>query len=180
MHNVNVDALRETVSKTKDDASVSRFPLNVNGHWQVEEDKPQFAGTLKYPQGELALFADALPNFGGRGRAPAPMLYCFWAGIACYCSTFANVAALEGVEIKSMSIEANGTLDFSASLGLTDDPFIEDLTWRLVVETDASDKMIQRVRHFTDEQCPAVWMMENEVHLNARVVRKETPDERIA
>ncbi|MBE0447779.1 MAG: hypothetical protein IBX64_06725 [Actinobacteria bacterium] len=44
LHNVNVDVIRETIDRGKDEASTIRFPLNVSGRWQAEEGKPQFTG----------------------------------------------------------------------------------------------------------------------------------------
>ncbi|MHB8841232.1 MAG: OsmC family protein [Candidatus Aquicultor sp.] len=179
-HNVDVDALKETVHITKDNPGMARFVLDLKGTWYTDPNNPQFEADLEYPRGAMALVADSLPLFGGEGRAPAPMLYFFFGAMACYASTFANVAALEDATIKSMSVEALGTLDYAPVLGLTDDPFLDELIFKVIVDTDAPDEKLQRIRHFTDEQCPAVQILQKSIDLHVHIARKERPEFRVS
>ena len=87
MHNVNLDALRETISKAQSDPAVLKQQVTYDGEWQTDGG-PQFVASIPVPNGEPVTFqADFPPPMGGTGSAPSPLAYCFWGGIACYAMT---------------------------------------------------------------------------------------------
>ena len=72
MHNVDVDALEQSVSKAQQDSSAVKHPVAFDGEWQTAEGRPQFRASIPVPNGEPVTFeAD----------------YCFWGGLACYAMT---------------------------------------------------------------------------------------------
>ena len=84
MHNVNTDALKQTIAKAEQDPSVLKQRVSFDGEWQTREGDPQFRATVSVPNGEPFVFeADYPPPMGGTGSAPNPLAYCFWGGMAC-------------------------------------------------------------------------------------------------
>ena len=71
MHNVNVEALEQTVAKAKEDHSAVKQRVSFDGEWQTEEGRPQFRAGIPVPNGDPVIFeADFPPPMGGTGSAP--------------------------------------------------------------------------------------------------------------
>ena len=103
MHNVNTDALQHTIAKAEQDPSALMQRVSFDGEWQTQEGQPQFRATIPVPNGEPFVFeADFPPPMGGTGSAPNPLAYCFWGGLACYAMTYAQEAARQGVQLRSL------------------------------------------------------------------------------
>lgn len=166
MHNVDVDALEGTVATATADASAVRQPVSLSGEWQTEEGRPQFTGTIPYPKGEVTFECDFPGPMGGSGAAPNPLAYCFWGGLACYAMTFAQEAARAGVEVRALRARLETEVDQSRALGVTDNPPVEQIDWRLEVEADAPAETLEELKRLADEHCPGVWCVRNPVPLS--------------
>lgn len=163
MHNVRVEKITETASAAKEDPGAARLDVNLGGHWRSDEARPQFAGTVSFPKGEVVFEADFPPFLGGEGRAPTPLAYCFYGAMCCYGATFATQAAMAGVEIEDLRIDLSLAVDFRGALGVGDFPPLSEFVFDVRVKTDASDEDIVRVKELADARCPAIWAMKNEV-----------------
>jgi len=121
MHNVNTEALKQTIAQAEEDPSALKQRVNFDGDWQTGEGRPQFRATIPAPNGQPFVFeADFPPPMGGTGSAPSPLAYCFWGGLACYAMTYAQEAARQGVELRSMRARTEAEVDMSRALGVTD------------------------------------------------------------
>ncbi|MGZ8638986.1 MAG: OsmC family protein [Actinomycetota bacterium] len=160
---MRLDQIEATAKAATDDPTAVRLDVKLDGGWRVDEERPQFAGMVTFPQGE-ALFEADFPRFlGGEGRAPTPLAYCFYGAMCCYGATFATQAAMAGVHLRSLQIALSLTVDFHAALGLGDVPPLSPFEFQVEVETDASDEDVQHVKTLADERCPAIWAMHNPV-----------------
>lgn len=133
MHNVNTDALKQTIGKAEQDPSALKQHVSFYGEWQTQEGQPQFRATIPVPNGEPFVFeADFPPPMGGTGSAPNPLAYCFWGGLACYAMTYAQEAARQGVQLRSVRAHTEAEVDMSRALDVTDNAPVEhiDCTWR--------------------------------------------------
>ena len=168
MKNINHKVLRETIQKAKTEPDFLKFPLSLEGEWQMDETRPQFMGSFKIANGEtVTLGSDFPPKLGGRGQSPSPLQYCFWGGMACFASIFALTASEENIEIKSLKIRTTGTIDFNQPLGLNNNAPIEGLTWEIEVDSPITQLELDRLTALAEERCPASWMMRNIVPLKA-------------
>ena len=163
MHNVNLDRIRETQRKAKDDATAAMIKVDMKGDWRTDSSKPQFGGTVKFPKGELLLEGDFPPFLGGEGRTPSPLTYCFYGAMCCYGATFAMQAAMAGVELQALRIGLKLTVDFRTALELGSVQPLSPFQFEVEVETKASEEQVQRVKSLADQRCPAIWAMENPV-----------------
>ncbi len=165
VHNVNVNAVEQAARQAQDDPSKARQPVTLSGDFQTAEGDAQFRATIPYPGGEVDFSCDFPPPLGGTGAAPNPLVYCLWGGIACYAMTFALEAAREGVELRALRGTITTEVDLSRALGVSDRPPVEQITWQLDVDTDASPKVLEGLRDLADERCPGVYCMRNEIPL---------------
>ena len=170
-HNVRVDNARQTAEKAKTDPTAAQLKVDLAGEWRVDESKPQFGGTVKFAKGETLFEADFPAFLSGDGRAPSPLIYCFWGALSCYASTFAVQAAMAGVEIKALRSRLRLNVDFRGALGVADVAPLDLFRFELAVETDASDEDIARIKRLAEERCPAIWAMDHPVPHTIEVSR---------
>lgn len=169
MHNVNTDALEQTAATARQDTTAVRQHVAFDGEWQTSQGAAQFRGTIAYPQGETVFEADFPPPMGGTGTAPNPLAYCFWGGLACYAMTFAQEAAMQGVELRALRARLTTEVDQSRALGVTDNPPVEQIDWYLEVEADASTDKIEELKRLADDHCPGVYCVRNPIQLETHL-----------
>lgn len=169
MHNVNAQAIAQTAAKAEEDPSAVVNPIGFKGEFQTEEGLPQFRGTIPYPGGETIFEADFPPPMGGTGSAPNPLAYCFWGGLACYAMTFAQEAAVMGVELRALRAEVTTDVDLSRALGVSDRPPVEGINWRLDVDSDATEEQLAELKRLSDDHCPGAYCIKNPIALNTSV-----------
>lgn len=143
----------------------------MSGDWRLDESKPQFAGTVRYPKGEVVFEADFPPFMGGEGRAPTPLAYCFYGAMCCYGATFAMQAAMAGIPIEALHITLKTTVDFRTALGMGEFTPMSGFDFELKVKTSASDADVQKVKALADQRCPAIWAMDNKVPHTTSVMK---------
>ncbi len=170
MHNFNVDALEQTVSKAQQDSSAVKQPVAFDGEWQTAEGRPQFRASIPVPNGEPVTFeADFPPPMGGTGSAPNPLAYCFWGGLACYAMTYAQEAARQGIELRALKARTEAEVDQSRALGITDNPPVNQIDWHLEVDADAPREKLEELKQLADDHCPGVWCLQNSVNLRTHL-----------
>lgn len=106
---------------------------------------------------------------GGTGSAPNPLAYCFWGGLACYAMTYAQEAAHQGVELRSVTARAEAEVDMSRALGVTDNPPVELIDWHLEVHAEAPREQLEELKRIADEHCPGVYCVRNPVELTTHL-----------
>ena len=122
------------------------------------------------PNGEPVVFeADFPPPMGGTGSAPNPLAYCFWGGLACYAMTYAQEAARQGVQLRSVRARTEAEVDMSRALGVTDNAPVERIDWHLEVEADAPREKLEELKRIADEHCPGVFCVRNPVELTTHL-----------
>lgn len=170
MHNMNVEAVRQTIAAAEQDPAAAVQPVAFNGEWQTEEGDVQFRTEIPLPDGSSVDFeCDYPPHMGGTGRAPNPLAYCFWGGLACFAMTYAQEAAVRGVEIRSLRARVSTELDMSRALGVSDRPPVEGIDWFLEVDADASPEVLAEIKTDSDERCPGAYCISNPIKLSTHL-----------
>lgn len=167
--NVDLEGIARTRAAIGEDPARAKNAVDLGGEWDVNGDAVQFRGTIPFPAGEVEFACDFPPPLGGGGRAPNPLAYCLWGGIACYAMTFATEAADAGVVLRRLSARVTATIDVRRPLGLADVPPVEGLTWTLDVDADASPERIEELRRSADAHCPGHYCITNPMPLETRV-----------
>ncbi|MEY7850063.1 OsmC-related (seleno)protein [Natrarchaeobius sp. A-rgal3] len=95
---------------------------------------------------------------GGENRGPRPLEY-FLAGFAlCQQVIYAKNALATGIEIESLSLEANGEVDPRGVLGIGDAPpgFVDDeITYTTRIESPATRDEVAQLVELAERHCPA-------------------------
>lgn len=165
MHNVDVDALEQTIVKARADPEALKQHVEFGGEWQTGGG-PQFVASIPVPNGEPVIFqADFPPPMGGTGSAPNPLAYCFWGGMACYAMTYAQEAAKQGVALRGLRARTEADVDMTRALGVSDNPPVRRIDWYLDVDADAPREKLDELKRLADEQCPGVYCLRNPVEL---------------
>ncbi len=169
VNNVDVERLKDTISKIGEDISKAKKLNRIEGEWNLG-DGPQFTAKVKYETGEMVLEADQPGFLGGGGTRPGPMIYCLYGSASCYAATFATLCAMEGVNLKKLRIVAESSVDFSKTFGLSDNPIAEKVRFTLYVESDAPGEKIEEIERLSQERCPAVYCLTNSIPLETEIV----------
>jgi uncharacterized OsmC-like protein len=171
MHNVNTDALNQTIAKAQQDPSALKQHVSFDGEWQTQQGQPQFRTTIAVPNGEPFIFEADFPSpMGGTGSAPNPLAYCFWGGLACYAMTYAQEAARQGVEVRALRARTEADVDMTRALGVTDNPPVQRIDWHLEVDADAPGEKLDEIKRIADEHCPGVYCLRNPIELTTHLV----------
>jgi uncharacterized OsmC-like protein len=169
VNNVNLERLNRTIEEAKTDPAKAKRVTRVEGRWNLEQGQPQFSGVLKFESGEVTLEADQPSVLGGGGRLPGPLHYCVYGMASCFVGTFANIAAMMGVHLRSLQVTAEAHFNFSRVFGLSDAPALEKVRITLTVDSDADQAKLQELEELSRQRCPAVYVLSHEVPLIAEV-----------
>jgi uncharacterized OsmC-like protein len=172
MNHVNVEKLDKLVKDIQEDPSNAKIHPKVKGEWVFEDGQPQFRSLMEVEGGEFTIEADMPTKLGGWGSAPGPLNYCLYGLASCYAFTFASLAAMEGVALTRLVVEAVSHVDVSKVVGLSDSPIVEGVEWKVTVGSDADDEMIENLKKLAEERCPAVYCLTNPVELTIDVERE--------
>jgi uncharacterized OsmC-like protein len=170
MHNVNVGAVEQTIAMGSDDPARLVQEVSFSGERQTAEGEPQFRTGIPLPNGQSIPFeADYPSHMGGTGSAPNPLAYCFWGGIACFAMTYAQEAAMRGVELKALRARVETSVDMSRALGVSGRPPVEGIDWHLEVESDAPAAVLEEIKTDSDERCPGAYCISNPIELRTHL-----------
>ncbi|MDP2730515.1 MAG: OsmC family protein [Dehalococcoidales bacterium] len=166
LNNVNVAMLEQVAREAETDKSKVKRSQKIQGEWLLEEGQPQFRAEVSFEGGKVIFESDQPKNLGGGGTRPGPLHYCFFGLVSCYTATFAAMAAIEGIELKTLTARLEGNLNFSRVFGLSQEPVMEEIRITLEVESDAPREKLEEVEKLAAERCPAVFALTEKVRLN--------------
>jgi len=89
---------------------------------------------------------------------------------ACYATTYAQEAALQGVTLRRLSARADAEVDMTRALGVTDNPPVERVDWTIEVDSDADAATLDAIKQTADEHCPGVYCLRNPIELRTELV----------
>ena len=170
LNNVNLPGMMAFMEQAQQDPAVLKKQKRVEGVWNLGSGA-QFGATLAYPKGERTLEADLAPFMGGEGLAPDPIQYCLYGLAACFAGTFVALAASQGVALRSLRVVAENQVDLTRPLGLGDQPVVERVSLKLIVDADATDAVLADLARLARERCPGVYCLTQPIPLDTRVER---------
>jgi uncharacterized OsmC-like protein len=159
LNHVNLESIQGFQEQIQKDPAKRRKTQVIEGEWILEKENGQFQATLKFEKGETILKCDSPIFMGGEGNFPGPLHYCFYGLLSCYTGVFATVCSMMGIELKRLHSKVEGDLNFSRVFGLTEEPIMEEVRVKLMVESDAPEEKIREAERMASERCPAVYTM---------------------
>jgi len=160
-----MEKLNELVEASKKDSTKAKITPKVTGRWIFEDGQPQFRSVMDIEGKQFTVDADMPTKLGGWGTRPGPLHYCLYGLASCYAYTFAAMASMEGVTLKRLELEAESHVDLSKVLGLSDNPIVEEVRWKVKVSSDAPKDKIEKLKNLAEERCPAVYCLTKPVKL---------------
>ena len=170
-NHVNMEKLKELMEAIKENSSNAKIAPKIAGKWIFEEGQPQFSSKIEVEGGSFTVEADMPSKLGGWGTKPGPLHYCLYGLASCYAFTFAALAAMEGITLRKLEMEAEGHIDVSKVLGLSENPIVEEVRWKVIVDSEADEGQIEKLKKLAEERCPAVYCLTNQVKLTIDLVR---------
>lgn len=173
LNNVNLDKIMATLEKAKADLSTLKKVNIVEGEWLFREGGPQFRAEVKIEGRKAVLEADQPSFLGGSGSAPGPMIHCLYGVASCFAATFATIAAKEGVELTKLKIVAESHVDLSRSLGVSDNPTVDKVIFKVLCEATAGKEKIEEIKRLAQERCPAVYCLTTPIPLQVELAEEQ-------
>ena len=170
MNNISLAEVTSFVEEVKQDLSKSKRTKKVECSWNFDARKPQMESKVQYLEGETTLHSDLAPFMGGRGLAPDPIQYCLFGLAACFAGTLMSTATMMGIKIQSLKVSAENSMDFSKTIGLTNNPITEKVKIITEVKSDANRDQLKEVERLARERCPGVYCLINPIPLELELV----------
>ena len=145
VNGIDVDELRDFVASAQRDAAVADRDPVVVAHW-AGGDRAEVAFT----SGETSVFI-------GGADEPSAMKMVLASLVACDVDLVANRAALLGVEIESLTVEATGHFNVRRYLGLDADsgPGYEQIAYKVRLKTrGGTPEQLAELRRACEEASP--------------------------
>ncbi len=166
INNINLDNAKAFVEEVKKDKSKALKVKIVEGTWNLEDEKVQFAATLEHPKGSTIVEADGPPFTGGSGIKPDPVQYCLFGLAACFAQTFASIAAEKGIELRKLKVVVENKVNLSKALGLSNEPIVERVKLSIKVSSDTEKEKLEEIENLAKERCPGVYCLTNPIKLD--------------
>jgi uncharacterized OsmC-like protein len=171
LNHVNLDKLNKLVEAIKEDPVNAKITPKVSGTWIFEDGQPQFSSDIIVEGGKFTVEADMPSKLGGWGSRPGPLHYCLYGLASCYAFTFSAFAAMKGIILNKLSVEAEGHVDFSQVFGLTENPIVEEVKFKVSVESDADSAKLEELRSIVDQRCPGLYCLTKKINVTTKLVK---------
>lgn len=169
----NLDKLKERIDKAHDNSSEAHRRVYIEGEWLLKASEgPQFTGAVRTERGMVVVGCDEPTFLGGGGTVPGPMQFFFYGALGCFISTYAQQAALRGIVLRSLKVKATVEMDLSRFLGISPDPIVKRIDWKISVDSDATDQQLEELKMQAEEASPAYYCLTNPAKLEISVARE--------
>lgn len=78
---------------------------------------------------------------------------------------------MDGISLNELSIKAEGHIDFSKVFGLADNPIVEEMKFKVTVNSNADVEKLENLKKLADERCPAVYCLSNPIKVTTELVK---------
>jgi uncharacterized OsmC-like protein len=173
INHVNLESLQKTKENFKKDLSLAKKVNRIEGEWILDSKTgPQFRSEIPIEKGTAVIEADQPTSLGGGGTRAGPMHYCLYGVASCFAATFATIAASEGVVLNSLKVTAMANMDLSRSFGLSENPVVSAVDFKVDVDSEASKEKIKGVERLAKERCPAIFCLTQPIELSITVLKR--------
>lgn len=161
LNNVNVEAVKATIARLKNDSSSRKTKQVLSGEWNIDSSKPQFVAWLKTEREPMIkVESDQSIAQGGKGLTPNPIHYCLYGIASCFAATLATIAALEQITIKKLKVDVSADINSSRIFGLSEEPIIERVSLLIDLELEnGGQEQARRLIDLAEARCPAAYTL---------------------
>ena len=155
-NNINTPEIEKFVKLIKSNPKEAKKAKRVEGEWIFKEGNPQFKSNLTFQKSQITLECELPPFAGGWGGAPDPVQYCLYGLAACYATTFASSATMEGIILDELRVIIESNLDLRKQMGVSEENIIEKMKFTVIVKSKASREKLQTIKELADKRCPGM------------------------
>jgi len=156
LNRINLKGFNEMRENYSQNRALCKKTLDVEGIWKLNvEYGPQYETTIPTERaGDILIQTDETIILGGGGTSFHPVHLCM-AGLAGnFSAEYAKWAAIEGIELKSMSIKVKQYIDLTTGFGIEKDvPMIDNYQIELDVDSNASIEKLLEILDITKRRC---------------------------
>ena len=104
------------------------------------------------------LIVDEPKSFGGKDEGPSPVELILAALATCQEITYKAFATALGINLESVSVNLNGTLDLQGFLGLNKNtrPGFQNITGNVDIKSSSSQTEIDKLISIVNQHCPVL------------------------
>jgi putative redox protein len=104
------------------------------------------------------LIVDEPKSFGGKDEGPSPVELILAALATCQEITYKAFATALGINLESVSVNLNGTLDLQGFLGLNKNtrPGFQNITGNVDIKSSSSQTEIDKLIRIVNQHCPVL------------------------
>ena len=172
INNVDLDKVSNTVTKGKEDKSMLKKPVKLQGEWNLDPNAEyQFKTDLSFEKGSEVIEIDSPSFLGGNGNRLGPMAYCVAGITSCFIGTFVGIAAQQGVKLTKLKVNTECKVNFAKTFDLADEPITEGINFQIDAQSENADKQkLQEILRMAEERCPAMYSMSHKIGVAAQIV----------
>src|SRR5579875_1519756 len=172
LNNVDLDRLKEFEEKGRKYKEELKKTMKIDGEWVLDNNKGiQFISEVSFEKGKQIIKIDSPSWLGGNGNRPGPMVYCLVGLASCFLSTYATIASTQEIKLKRLKIKSSCKINFSKTLGISDDPITEEVNFEIDAEAENADKeKLKEILEIAKQRCPAIYSLTNVIKVNAKLV----------
>ena len=169
--NVDLEKISKTTDAGKKDRATLRRPVKLQGEWNFDPAKGyQFRTEMGYEKGKQVIEIDSPSFMGGAGNRLGPMAYCVTGIASCFVSTYATVAAMMGIKLTLLTVDAECMVNFAKTFDVADEPIMEGLKLMLDVKSENADKKkLNELLKMAQDRCPAIYSMTHNIKVDAQI-----------
>ena len=120
---------------------------------------------------DFSFLSDEPKELGGTDLGPNPVEYVLGAFAACQEIVIKAYATVLGIDVISVKVEAEGSLDLHGFLNLSEErPGFTGVTFKTVIETSESNpEKLKQLEFFSINRCPVLDIIQNPVSLEGKI-----------
>ena len=178
VNGIDVDALRSAAAAIREDPAKGLTRWNVTTRWMGGTRSDTSVASYEIGgqrvEKDFTIQVDEPLELCGTNRFPNPQETLLAALNACMTVGYVAAFALEGIELRELSIETRGDIDLRGFLGLDESvkPGYDALEYVVRVDADATPEQIERVHDLVCRTSPNRFNLSQPVPLRARLVTR--------
>ncbi|TAJ23984.1 MAG: OsmC family peroxiredoxin [Planctomycetota bacterium] len=178
VNGIDVAALRTKVAAIQADPALAHTRWSVTTHWMggTRSDTRITGCEISGAKIErdFTVRADEPLELAGTNQYANPQELLMAALNACMTVGYVAACSLEGIDVRSLSIELSGDIDLRGFLGLDDSvkPGYDELVYTVYLQADATPAQLERVHDLVCRTSPNRFNLSQPVRLRSRLVTR--------
>lgn len=171
VNNVDLEKISQTITNGKKDKATLKKPVKLQGEWNFDPSKGyQFRTELPFEKGKQVIEIDSPSFLGGGGNRLGPMAYCVAGITSCFIATFVSVAAMQGIKLTKLNVDAECSVNFAKTFDVANEPITEGINFQIDAQSENADKRkLEQILRIAEERCPAMYSMSHIIKVNAQI-----------